>query len=1500
MRNASILLIFGLVATIFGAHQALAIPSSDLRVVVIDSSGGGFGTGMTYLVNPNTGHTAPIDNTGTIKFAERIAAFGGSVYVADSTRISKINLDTAGQPDPAPPASNVISVTSDEFEFLVGIAVDGNGILYVADSDNLIYSVDPSGTLPATPTLVPIDHEFSEIRDMTITDNKLYIFDAGAADGEIYLIDLSSSPSPDYTAVLVYEGALGVSLVNSWGIAVHGTNVYVAGTFGFGPGVLKIDTVSDTTSEFSDNSSGKLSLPYALVVDPIGSDLYVSDQPTNTDVDVGKIYRLDLSSVSPSPVDVSSGFLELPSGLAIMTLTTSPPDALFTIIKTANVTSVLPGDGVLYTITATNSGNEPTSGITIRDDFPKTGNAQIESVLVDGNLSYTSTVFDVSAGTSTAAGTCVRVGDQFRVDCTGFGTLDAGDYIIVELEGQVRPGASGEAVNTATVSNADTFATHSVKVDINPAIVFSTISKTSTPSSVVAGDGSIDYTIILDNSAVGTSNAHGVTITDMLPIGTVDVQITSQPAPNVCQVEHNPDTSAKLICGPYTINNNNSIQIKYTVTVGANAQNPFTNTMSVTCDNCATTQTDSTSTTVIKESDLLLEKQSDVTVVTAGQDSIQYEITVTNNGISDADNVIITDNLPVEVTFSILGSSPECTYDSQTHKITCVIPDSIPPAGVHVVTINGTVNSNALGTITNTASVTTTSSDSDPSNNNATSDPIDVISETDISLTKTGSATVVAGSIMTYNLTVTNMGPATAVGVFVQDELPDDFVFLDNTIDHLSDPDCQLDAGGLVVCSYGDMGPASTQTKSIRVSIERTATGDHTNSAEVFIGTPQTTDENPSNNVSTVTTFVKPAPTEVTLSGIIRDFKKSHPDFEYVISDDDGIVKNLIGADSEPIYNGNPATITTTGIVNFNQWYNHVSTVNDCTAYDITLVPSEADPSKFVYSNNSFFPIDGQLFGNEGNPHNYHFTYQIYAQFVYQPGQTITITGDDDIWIFIDGKLALDQGGVQPPRTGTINLDTLGLTAGQTYDFALFFAERHTVQSNLGISTNIEFIPVPAQQCKVVDAVDDLASTTAIPVTINVLANDVSASSIQIVRQPSNGVATISGTTITYTPNTGFVGIDYLTYEASNGAGLTDTAVVTIKSESPTPLFCGLPESAYDKVIHGTNRGENIRGTQGNDLIFGLGGDDKIEGLNGNDCIYGGDGNDRINGNNGIDTIYGGAGDDELYGNNDDDFMYGEDGNDKIFGNNGDDLIDGGNGIDECRGHSGNNTILNCERGDPNTVIIPPGPAPTTVTLTGTIRDFKAAHPDMEQGCAGGICNAVEPGIVKTTLGSDGKPAFNKDTISTNGKKNFEQWYNDVSKVNSAKPFTLTLTQSSDPSIYTFDSGSSGFFPIDGELFGNEGRTHNYHFTLELHSTFRFSDGQMFKFTGDDDVWVFIDKKLVIDLGGVHPKSSATVTSNQLKSMGLVTGKDYQIDIFFAERQTVDSNFRIDTSFGIS
>ena len=87
--------------------------------------------------------------------------------------------------------------------------------------------------------------------------------------------------------------------------------------------------------------------------------------------------------------------------------------------------------------------------------------------------------------------------------------------------------------------------------------------------------------------------------------------------------------------------------------------------------------------------------------------------------------------------------------------------------------------------------------------------------------------------------------------------------------------------------------------------------------------------------------------------------------------------------------------------------------------------------------------------------HNYSFAMKISAEFQYVQGQYFEFRGDDDVWVFIDGKLVVDIGGCHSAVEGAVDLDTLGLTEGETYSFHIFFSERNATGSNFKMRTSI-------------------------------------------------------------------------------------------------------------------------------------------------------------------------------------------------------------------------------------------------------------------------------------------------------------------------------------------------------------------------------------------------------------------------------------------------------------
>lgn len=221
--------------------------------------------------------------------------------------------------------------------------------------------------------------------------------------------------------------------------------------------------------------------------------------------------------------------------------------------------------------------------------------------------------------------------------------------------------------------------------------------------------------------------------------------------------------------------------------------------------------------------------------------------------------------------------------------------------------------------------------------------------------------------------------------------------------------------------------------------------------------------------------------------------------------------------------------------------------------------------------------------------------------------------------------------------------------------------------------------------------------------------------------------------------------------------------------------------------------------------------------------------------------------------------------------------------------------------------------------VVGVVRDFKyyndpgpgTDHPDF-----GNFCCGVTLGLVQPTLDAQGKPQLagicdqgNPDignaTTCPGGQMvttqaNFAQWYHNTPDVN--LPYLVYLEFVKNGNVYTFEAdGNHEYFPLDGAGWGNNatgnGASHNFGFTTELHLLFTYNGGESFSFTGDDDVWVFINGKLAVDIGGVH---GSTTSSVQLDSLGLTKGQQYPLDIFNAERHVVDSDFRVDTNLSFA
>ena len=175
-------------------------------------------------------------------------------------------------------------------------------------------------------------------------------------------------------------------------------------------------------------------------------------------------------------------------------------------------------------------------------------------------------------------------------------------------------------------------------------------------------------------------------------------------------------------------------------------------------------------------------------------------------------------------------------------------------------------------------------------------------------------------------------------------------------------------------------------------------------------------------------------------------------------------------------------------------------------------------------------------------------------------------------------------------------------------------------------------------------------------------------------------------------------------------------------------------------------------------------------------------------------------------------------------------------------------------------------------------------------------------GLVAATLDAQGKPVYaatpNVDnSLQANGyttnTDNFGKWYRESDYAKTIRD-TLTFTeQPAGSGIYVYDNPR--FFPLNGRGWNDGGNGDSFYFTSELHYWFQWGADEALTFNGDDDVWVFVNKKLAVDIGGIHPRAQRSVTldaaTNTSLGLGMVVGKVYEIAVFQAERCTDQSTY---------
>ncbi|WP_449280916.1 DUF7507 domain-containing protein [Leucobacter sp.] len=226
-------------------------------------------------------------------------------------------------------------------------------------------------------------------------------------------------------------------------------------------------------------------------------------------------------------------------------------------------------------------------------------------------------------------------------------------------------------------------------------------------------------------------------------------------------------------------------------------------------------------------------------------DTVAFTLTAHNDGPSSAAGVQLVDPLPSGLEDVSVSPADDCTVTGG--EVSCAVGTLAAGASFTRV-VTARIDSAFAGSrIENTAAVTTTTTDSDPSNDSATAAVEVLAPAADLAVTKTlGTDPVVAGQPVEYTIAVENRGPAEAVAAALADELPPALSEVSASTDL---GEC-AETGGTVSCDFGTLTASGTATVRVSGLLAASATGELSNTAEVLSGTA---DPDTANNTSTAT-----------------------------------------------------------------------------------------------------------------------------------------------------------------------------------------------------------------------------------------------------------------------------------------------------------------------------------------------------------------------------------------------------------------------------------------------------------------------------------------------------------------------------------------------------------------------------------------------------------------------------------------------------------------------
>jgi uncharacterized repeat protein (TIGR01451 family) len=1015
------------------------------------------------------------------------------------------------------------------------------------------------------------------------------------------------------------------------------------------------------------------------------------------------------------------------------------------VTKTDSPDPVVAGSNLTYTITVTNNAAEAAANVMLTDIIP--ANTTFVSFTPAAGWTFTnSSASSVSSVTITNGGSGYTSAPT--VNFVGGGGSGATGIATI----------SGGAVTGVTITNGGSGYTSP------PSVVFSGGGGTGAAATAVLGSASSVSSATITNGGSGYTSAptvnfvggggSGATGIATISGGAVTgVTITNggsgytSPPSVVFSGGGGTGAAATAVLGSASSGTITATvatmapgaTATFTLVVNVNASTPnsasITNTADVssaTTDPTPGNNSDTETTAVIAQADLTVTKVDSPDPVLAGM-NLTYTVTLSNVGASDAQTVQLTDAIPANTTFvsAMQTSGPAFTLMTPpvggTGSFTATAT-TLAAGATATFTLVVNVNAGALGgsTITNTATASSTTTDPTPGNNSDTETTNVVLPSVDLAVTKTDSPDpVLAGTNLTYTVTVTNAGPSDAQTVQLTDAIPANTTFVSAM--QTSGPAFTLmtpPAGGTgtVTATAATLAAGATATFTLVVNVNATALQGSTITNTSTVSS-STTDTNAANNSDTETTSVNAQADLSVVKVDTPDPVAAGANLTYTITVTNagpGTAQNVLLTDAIPANTTFVAFTTPTGwttatppaggtgavtatqttfaagatatftlIVNVNVGTPQAATINntatvagattdpvganntDTETTTVTGTSAQVDVS--VTKDDSPDPVEAGA----------NLTYTITVTNA-GPSAAQGVTLSDEIPVgttFVSLVAPAGWTTTTPPVgvAGTVFATNPSVASGATDVFTLVVSVDATLPDGFLLS-NTATVVVSSGDSNLANNSDTETTdvgTLGLPecevITLNSPGTSGTATLEDDADNPGTGVLIVTGT----------AGNDVIVVEPRPGNRsqirvLRNGRVIGTFNSADVQHIVAFGLAGNDKIIVNATllQPATLFGDAGNDYLYGAKGADGLEGGSGVDRLFGGSGNDTLCGGEGNDFVYGQAGNDFAGGDAGNDKVFGEAGNDFLLGNDGNDFVFGGTGNDRMFGQAGNDQVF--------------------------------------------------------------------------------------------------------------------------------------------------------------------------------------------------------------------------------